>query len=315
MAKAKKVEEITTPEAIIVADPPAIDKEVVIIGADSPAMETVIVQRVPMTALAKLKEELEAGRNLDTGFEDSNFNIGEAIEMLMELDKYTKVSVFNSWKFFLNMNCIRQALRILPENVEKTLDGRAEYDNLIRETTEFLEREGDFISKLPAFIALNEHIRVTMYENMLEPSTMEDTLEFMTNAVPTTDRFEKDYDERVRQGQRPGISKRVFCELQLEEELNAFRQLSERGQAAIEFCKDLNINEDRGFGDLPDWVIDTLYNKMTEKLELRWQKLDIRRTGLKTKPEDRTEAQADQMLIEFVYKALTGNEFTREYGI
>ena len=89
--------------------------------------------------------------------------------------------------------------------------------------------------------------------------------------------------------------------------------LIERGQAAIEFCNDLNVHQDRGFGDLPDWAVDTLYNKMADKLSHRWMKLDIRRTGLRTKPSDRTEAQADQTLIEYVYKALTGREFATEY--
>ncbi|RLA51076.1 MAG: hypothetical protein DRR42_11385 [Gammaproteobacteria bacterium] len=289
--------------------------EVIVVGADSPAMETVINVREPMTALEKLKEELQSKRNLDTDKLNSEFNLDHAIDMVLELDKYTQISVFNSWKFFLNMNCIRQALRILPENIEKTCDGREEYDQIIRETTEFLEQEGDFISKLPAFIALNEKLRVTMYDNMLEPSTMEDTLKFMTENKPLAINFEKDYDERVRQGQKPGISKRVFCEVQLEDAMKSHHQLNERGQAAIEFCNDLNIHADRGHGDLPDWVIDTLYNKLTDKLTIRWQKLDIRRTGLRTKPSDRTEAEADQLLIEFVYNDLTGREFTREYGI
>ena len=295
--------------------PKAKAKEVVVVGADSPAMQTEITQREPMSALAKLKEELQSKRNLDTGFETGNFDIEHAINMVLELDKFTKVSVFNSWKFFLNMNCIRQALRILPEDIEKTSEGREMYDNLIRETTEFLEQEGDFISKLPAFIALNEKLRITMYDDMLEPSTMEDTLKFMTDNKPTATQFEKDYEERIRQGQKPGITKRDFCALQLEDAMKSHRQLSERGQAAIEFCNDLNVQVDRGYGDLPDWVIDTLYNKLTDKLTHRWQKLDIRRTGLRTKPSDRTEAEADQLLIEFVYTDLTGREFVREYGI
>jgi hypothetical protein len=277
------------------------------------AEETLEISQEPMTALARLKDGLKDKRNLDTGFETTDFDISNAITMVMELDKFTKVSVFNSWKFFLNMQCIRQAMRLMPDTIEKTSDGRDLYDQAIIKAMEDFEGEGDFVPTLPAFIALNEHLRVTMYDDLLEPSTMEDTLEFMIKSPPVLGQFEKDYEARLLQGQRPGISKRDFCELQLEDAMKQYHDLAERGQAAIEFCNDLKINEDRGWGDLPDWAVDTLYNKLSDKLTIRWSKLDIRRTGLRIRPTDRLEAEADQELIEFVYKALTGNEFATEY--
>ena len=279
-------------------------------------METEVTQRNPITKLEKLKEELASKRNLDVGFQTTDFNIAGAIDLVMELDKFTKISVLNSWKFLLNMQCIRGAMRIIPDNIEKTAEGRDEYDHLIAkqmDSYEDEETEGMFRPSLPAFIALNELLRTTMYDDLLEPSTMEDTLKFMTRDAPTAALFEKDYEERVKQGQRPGISKREFCELQLEDAMKQHRQLIERGQDAIQFCEDLNVHQDRGFGDLPDWAVDALYNKLADKLAHRWAKLDIRRTGLRTKPADRTEAEADQTLIEFVYKELTGKEFVTEY--
>jgi hypothetical protein len=276
-------------------------------------MDTEITERAPLTALERLKEELASKRNLDVGFETTDFNIAEAINLVMELDKYTKVSVLNSMKFFINMQCIRQALRILPDSIEKTSEGRDIYDHLLAKTMDEYEKDGDYAPSLPSFIALNEYLRTTMYDDMLEPSTMENTLEFMTANPPTAASFEKDYEARVAAGQRPGISKREFCELQLEDAIKSHRLLTERGQAAIQFCEDLAVHQDRGYGDLPDWAVDTLYSKMVDKLAHRWAKLDIRRTGLKTKPTDRTEAEADQTLIEFVYKTLTGRDFVTEY--
>jgi len=276
-------------------------------------METEVTQRNPITKLEKLKEELASKRNLDVGFQTTDFDIAGAIDLVMELDKFTKISVLNSWKFLLNMQCIRGAMRIIPDNIEKTAEGRDEYDHLIAKQMDDYEQEGDYAPSLPAFIALNELLRTTMYDDLLEPSTMEDTLKFMTRDAPTAALFEKDYEERVKQGQRPGISKREFCELQLEDAMKQHRQLIERGQDAIQFCEDLNVHQDRGFGDLPDWAVDALYNKLADKLAHRWAKLDIRRTGLRTKPADRTEAEADQTLIEFVYKEITGKEFVTEY--
>ena len=276
-------------------------------------METEVTQRNPITKLEKLKEELASKRNLDVGFQTTDFDIAGAIDLVMELDKFTKISVLNSWKFLLNMQCIRGAMRIIPDNIEKTAEGRDEYDHLLAKQMDDYEQEGDYAPSLPAFIALNELLRTTMYDDLLEPSTMEDTLKFMTRDAPTAALFEKDYEERVKQGQRPGISKREFCELQLEDAMKQHRQLIERGQDAIQFCEDLNVHQDRGFGDLPDWAVDALYNKLADKLAHRWAKLDIRRTGLRTKPADRTEAEADQTLIEFVYKEITGKEFVTEY--
>jgi len=276
-------------------------------------MDTDIVVRNPITKLERLKEEMAAKRNLDVGFEKTDFDIKTAIDLVMELDKFTKISVLNSWRFFLNMQCIRMALRILPREFELTSDGRDEYDHLIAKQMDEYEKDGDYAPTLPAFIALNELLRTTMYDDMLEPSSMESTLEFMTSNPPTAASFEKDYDARIAQGQRPGISKREFCELQLEDAVKQHRQLSETGQAAIQFCDDLRVHQDRGFGDLPDWAVDALYTKMVDKLAHRWAKLDIRRTGLRTKPNDRTEAEADQTLIEFVYEELTGRQFVTEY--
>jgi hypothetical protein len=270
------------------------------------------VSEAPKT-LAELKEQLKNKRNLDTGFEHTDFDISNGIDMVMELDKFTKISVLNSIKFFLNMQCIRQAVRLMPAEIDRTVEGRDEYDQTIAKVMDDYEAEGDFAPSLPAFIALNDHLRSVMYNDMLEPSTMEDTLKYLTRDKPIAGNFEKDYEERVRQGQRPGISKREFCELQLQDALKSHDDLVERGQNAIQFCEDLNVTQDRGWGDLPDWAVDTIYNKFTDKLAARWAKIDIRRTALRTRPNDRVEAQADQDLIEFVYEKLTGNKFATEY--
>jgi hypothetical protein len=277
-------------------------------------METNVTKVHSLSELEKLKDQVRSARNLDVGFETNNFNIDEALDMVMQLDKYTKISVLNSIRFFLNMQCIRQALRILPqEGIEKTAEGRDQYDHLIEFTMQEYEKDGDYAPKLPAFMALNEMIRTTMYDDNLEPSSMDDTLAFMGRNQPKKEDFEADYEARLQQGQRPGISKREFCEMQLQDALRQQESLVERGQAAIQFCYDLNVSPDRGYKDLPDWAVDTIYNKVVDKLAFRWAKLDIRRTGPRISPNDRTEAEADQTLIEFVYEALTGRKMATEY--
>jgi hypothetical protein len=277
-------------------------------------VEVTEVATPSMATLQELKERVRNSRNLDVGFENTNFNIDQAISMVLELDKYTKISVLNSIKFYVNMQCIRQALRIIPqEGIEKTSDSREDYDHLIAATMDEYEKDGDYATKLPAFISLNEHLEAVMFDDMLQPSSMEDTLDFMTRNKPVAANFERDYDERVRQGQRPGISKRDFCEMQLEDSLKQHDRLVENGQAAIQFCRDLSITGDRGFGDLPDWAVDAIYSKIVDKLAHRWGKLDIRRTALRIKPQDRDEAQGDQTLIEHVYQCLTGRQMVTEY--
>mgnify|MGYP006312003797 FL=1 len=142
---------------------------------------------------------------------------------------------------------------------------------------------------------------------------MESTLEFLTKNPPSASQFEADYDARVRAGARPGLSKRDFCAAMLETEMRRHEDLVERGQAAIQFCFDLNVHADRGFGDLPDWALETIRDKTIDKLVKRWQRLDIRRTDPRLNEGDRLEAQADQDLLEIVYKTLSGRDLIREY--
>jgi hypothetical protein len=282
-------------------------------------MATEVTKVEPMTAIQRLKEELKSKRNLDVGFTNDNFNIAEAIDTVMELDKYTKASVLNSIRFYLNMQSIRQALRILRnDNIElgdeKTVEMRDAYDQLIRRTMDEYEKDGDYAPSLPAFIALNEHLRVTMYDDNLQPVDMESTLDFMCSSTQGTDAFEKDYDARVKQGMKPGISKREFVEQQLRDAVNGQRQLQEQGQYAIQFCEDLNVNVERGFSDLPDWAITAIHDKIVDKLHQRWVKCDMRRTSLNSAPNVRSEAEADQLLIECAYEQIAGRKIVKQHS-
>ena len=279
-------------------------------------MDTEIVQREPMTALERLKDELKSKRNLDVGFEHTDFDVKTAVDLILELDKYTQMSVFASWRGYTNMQCISQAMKLLPyHGIEKTVDGREEYDRLVQKTMEEYENmESEFRPVLPAFIAFNDYLREVMYNNMIDVRSLEDTLEFMGSRETTASSFEAEYDNRVRQGMRPGISKREFCEMKVLEAENRTHNTEETGQAAIQFIEDLNVHQDRGFGDLPDWAITKLYEKLSDALNRRRAKLDDRRTNLSLPESARMEAEADETMLEFVYQEITGKEMTQEYG-
>jgi hypothetical protein len=278
-------------------------------------MDTEITTREPMTALEKLKEELQSKRNLDVGFDHTDFNIVTATNLVLELDKYTQMSVFASWRGYTNMQCISQALKILPyDGFEKTAESRDEYDHLIAKTMEDYEAEGDYAPALPSFVAFNEFLRTTMYDHLIDVRPLEDTLDFMTKREQDLGTFEVEYDNRVKQGMRPGISKREFCEMKMTESQQRTNNTAESGQAAIQFIEDLNIHQDRGFGDLPDWAITRLYEKLVDSLVKRRAKLDDRRTNTSLPESARMEAEADETLLEFVYNEITGKEMVQEYG-
>jgi hypothetical protein len=283
------------------------------------AMDTEVTQRPPMTALEKLKDRLRSARNLDVGFEDSNFDVEKALTLFMELDEYSQKSILPSWRGVLNMYSINQAMGILrnqdlfPDGLEKTSDNREVYDRAIEKVLEGYEQEGDFKMVLPPIIALNERVRDVMNDCMVPWRPIEDTLAFMTSTPPTAEKFIAEYDGLLARNQRPAMSKREYCDLRLATELRKHNDMIERGQEAIQFINDLNVTADRGFGDAPDWLVSKLYEKTVDKLVQARNRLNIRSMQTYLTEPQRLEAEAQQAIVEWVYEQITGKGMTSEY--
>lgn len=277
-------------------------------------MDTEVVSS-PLSRLEKLKAEQAAKINIDEELASGrDFNITEAIELICETDKYTKTSVFASWMGTLNMACIREAMKLVPYGgFDKSVEGRDVYDNIKRKAMQEYEEEGDFAPRaLPSLLALRDRLRCVMYDENLEVRPLEDSLEFMCRDLPTLETYGPEYDRLVAQGKRPAMTRREFCEIRLRSEERRHDTMTEHGMDAVQLCEDLHVNGDRGFGDLPEYMVIRLYEKTVDKLIARRDNLNIRAMTV-TKEIDQLEAEASQQIVEFVYKEITGKGMKSEY--
>lgn len=239
--------------------------------------------------------------------------INEIATAVTNCDTWSQLSVFGSWQFIVNSQCIQKALRYIPDApVNDGIHEYTEYEAARRKAQADLEQDaaqGDFRHELPAFLALQREIEGLIYEADGESRTISDTFEFISESGPDRNRFRADYDERVRLGMKPGLTKRQFVEYEYERACNQHNQLVAKGEDAVRLCDSVRPHADRGFGDLPDWVAETLLSKAVEKLHNRWEKLELTRTNPRRTKQVRDSAEADQMLIK---QAL--NQFGEEPG-
>lgn len=214
------------------------------------------------------------------------------------LDTYSQLSVLGSWSFMINAACINQAMRYIPdEPVDNGIEQFTQYEaarrSLIREAE-------DGNSRLPALLALQRDLQGMIYEADGQSRGIEDTFRFITENAPKRATFEADYDNRVRMGMKPAMSKRVFVDYEYERAMAQHNKLVACGEDAVRLCETITIEDTRGYNDLPDWITESFERKLVEKLHARWEKLDLVRSNPRRQKQIRDAAAADQRLIETV---------------
>lgn len=239
--------------------------------------------------------------------------LNEMAAQLQDLDTYTQRSVIGSWAFFVNSQCINQAVRILPDMPDEGdgIDGYTPWEGAIRtaqvKMTNDEEEGGDFTNVLPAWVAMQRHISYMMTETGGDPSGVEDTYEFLTSRAPTRDRFEADFAMRVKMGMRPGITRKEFVNAEYARAMDQHHKLVAKGEHAVQLIDRLTLatgtQVERGFDDLPDWVAETLNQKFVQKLKDRWTRLEMTRTNPRVNTSNRDAAEGDQLLIVEALKA------------
>lgn len=213
---------------------------------------------------------------------------------LSNLDTYTQLSVLGSWAFTANAAAINAAMKYIPD---------APVDNGIEQFTQYEAARRSLIAEadksyVPAFIALSRDLAGSIYEADGQARDLDSTLQFMMERAPVRSTFEAEYDNRVRLGMKPGMSKKQFADFEFERAMKAHNELVAKGEHAVRLCDTITIADDRGYSDLPDWVAESFYNKFIEKLHNRWEKLEMTRTNPRRRKEIRDSAAADQKLIE-----------------
>lgn len=232
---------------------------------------------------------------------------------LADLDVYTQRSVIGSWAFFVNSQCINQGVRILPDVPEEGegIEGYTAWEGAIRTAERKLvdgERNGgDFAPQLPAWVALQRFISFMMVESGGEASTIQSTFDYLSERSPTRQRFENEFAMRVKMGMRPGITRKEFVDSEYARAMDQHVKLMAKGEHAVQMLDRMVLatgaKVERGFDDLPDWVAETLQQKLVQKLKDRWTRLEITRTNPRVNAANRDAAEGDQFLIVEVLKA------------
>lgn len=216
---------------------------------------------------------------------------------LTRLDTYTQLSVLGSWSFIVNAACINQAMRFVPdEPVDNGIECFTQYEAARRA----MIKEAEDSNRVPALIALQRDLTGMIYEADGQSRGLDDTLGFLTENAPKRATFEADYDNRVRLGMKPGMSKRQFVDYEYERAMNQHNQLVAKGEHAVRLCDTITVEDTRGYNDLPEWVTESFERKFIEKLHARWEKLDLVRSNPRRQKQIRDAAAADQMQIAAV---------------
>lgn len=219
--------------------------------------------------------------------------IANLMAKVSKLDTYTQLSILGSWSFTANAQCISQASKYVPEAPINTgIEELTQYEAARRKLLTEAET-----SYLPPFLALQRELNGMVNEADGQARGIEDTLTFLTERGPNRAQFVREYDERVRLGMKPGISRKAFADAEYERANKAHNDLVAKGEDAVRLCETVTIAEHRGYNDLPEWVAETFERKMVEKAHARWEKLEMARTNPRYPKVTRDGAAADQMLI------------------
>lgn len=221
-------------------------------------------------------------------------NIKHLQAQVTNLDNWSQLSILGSWAFIANAACINAAIKMVPD-ADRTdgVEGYTSYEAARRKAI----NEAD-TSSLPALIALSRDIEGMILDADGDVRGIENTLQFLTQSAPLRDSFGYEYDNRVRLGMRPGITKRQFVDAEFQRAMDSYNNLVQKGDDACRLINTLTVHETRGFGDLPDWMGESFERKMLEKLHIRWEKLEMNRTNPRRTKQIRDAAAADQLLIE-----------------
>lgn len=223
-------------------------------------------------------------------------SINEMQAQITRLDTYTQLSVLGAWSFIANAACINQAMRFVPdEPVDNGIECFTQYEAARRS----LIAEAD-TSVVPALIALQRDITGMIYEADGQGRGIEDTFRFLTEKAPKRADFEAEFDNRVRAGLKPAMTKRQFADYEFERAMASHNALVAKGEHAVRLCETITISDDRGYNDLPDWVSESFMRKLVEKLHSRWEKLELVRTNPRRAKQIRDAAAGDQLMIQKV---------------
>jgi hypothetical protein len=240
-------------------------------------------------------------------------DLKEMAAQIDDLDEFSQRSIWGAWGFFANKQCINQGIYALPDVPEEDgveaggIEGYTQWEAAVRQAKIEVEdagqgQDGDYVTALPAWIALQQHVHFTLLEMGGRTNELKDTWQFISNRLPTRRQFETDFAVRVRLGNRPGITRKDFVDAEFKKAMASHEKWIAKGEPAITLIDRLILNTgtnvERGFDDLPEWVFDSMQDKLIQKMRQRWDTLEITRTSGYTSQSRKDESVGNQMILE-----------------
>jgi len=233
-----------------------------------------------------------------------NSYIEKTLNEVAKLDSWDIGSILGGVNYLVRQAAINQTVRMLPDIPEEGsgLEYFADWEKRMKDP-EIKER-------VAPLLGLADRVADVMNEYSTMPiSSCEDVLKFMLSPErqPKRETYVREYDERKRQGMKPGMTMKEFVEMEYSVQLIRHSNLVAKGEAAVKVIDSIDPSD----GDVPEWLYEAINAKVLQKLAQRWQRAELRRTNPRITKQDRDLAGANQALIESVIVDL-GGEIPRD---
>jgi hypothetical protein len=230
-----------------------------------------------------------------------NSQLEKALNAIVKLDAWDIQSTIGGVNYLVRQAAINQVVRLIPEPPEEGsgLEGFTKWEQDMKNP--------DIKKSVSPLVGVAERVTEVLNEyTTLPPSQYEDVLAFMLQRPPQRSTFVAEYDNRKRLGMRPSMPLNTFVDMEYATALGRHQNLVAKGEAAVQLLEAIE-GED---GAIPEWLQESIDNKLQQKLAQRWYRAEMRRTNPKITKNDRDIAAANQLMIEGVIEELGGSKPT-----
>jgi hypothetical protein len=226
-----------------------------------------------------------------------NSHIEKVLGEVTKLDSWDIMSILGGVNYAVQQAAINQVVKLIPEPPEKG----SGLENFTR--WEQHMRDPQIRKVVNPFVGLSNRVKDVLNEYTdTPPSEYQNVLEFMLQRPPVRATFEAEYNRRKQLGMRPSMPLSVFVDMEYAAAMQRHANLTAKGEAAVLLLQQLDGTDE----EVPEWMIDTIDQKVEQKLEQRWNRAELRRTNPKLSKDKRDEAEANQQLIAAVITELGG---------
>ena len=217
-----------------------------------------------------------------------------------KLDVWSQNSVLASLLYVVTRSAINSAVKAIPD---LPAEG-AGVDTFTQYEQDCKNIDPEIRAQLASFLDLRNDLADALAQvSDSEARDLGNTLEFMTSTPPNRDSFAAEWNRRIRAGMKThGMTMAKFMDIQYASAMDQHCTLIAKGEHAVNLLCQLEPAE----AELPDWLIEAMFNKAVEKLLGRRDKQVIRAMNYRLPTEQRMDAETDIELIDAAIIALGG---------